>query len=304
MTTGNNTNGIIMLSPPRSFSSVVSAMLGRHPQLYGVPELNLFVAKTMGGWYVLHTQHRNRPSATHGLLRVLAQLHEERQTEQSIENAWQWLAARTDWTTQRMWQYLSDLVYPKVLIDKSPITSMRSRFMEQALDLIPHAYFIHLTRHPIQMSKSFQENRERFQKKILGREAGTDDAYTPLEFWHHSHKTIMDFTSKLPEGQSIRVQGEKILEENDKYLAQLAEWLGLRSDEEALYAMKHPELSAYSCVGPSNARYGNDLKFLMSPELRTVSFRNPPIETHAFYDELKDESKAEVLSTAHQMGYG
>jgi hypothetical protein len=32
---------MLILCPPRSFSSVVSAMIGQHPQLYGFPELNL-----------------------------------------------------------------------------------------------------------------------------------------------------------------------------------------------------------------------------------------------------------------------
>jgi hypothetical protein len=32
--------------------------------------------------------------------------------------------------------------------------------------------------------------------------------------------------------------------------------------------MKHPERSPFACIGPSNARYGNDSFFLESPELR------------------------------------
>lgn len=292
-----------MLSPPRSFSSVVCGILGRHPQLYGVPELNLFVSTTMEGWYTTHTQHRNRIQSTHGLLRVLAQLHEEQQTEQSIDNAWNWLAKRRDWSTLKMWEYLSDLVYPKILLDKSPLTSIRSGFMQRALEMIPQAYFIHLTRHPIPASKSFDELRSRLKKHNVEGDLAASDNKTPLEVWHHSHNTIMNFTAQLPEGQSIRIQGEKLLTENDKYLIQLSEWLGIRSDEEALYAMKHPEFSPYACVGPVNARYGNDPKFLMSPELRAAKFRKTPIEPHPYYLELKEDSKPAILSLAHQFGY-
>ena len=39
---------LIILSPPRSFSSVISTMIGQHPQIYGFPELHLFSGETLG----------------------------------------------------------------------------------------------------------------------------------------------------------------------------------------------------------------------------------------------------------------
>jgi hypothetical protein len=32
---------VFLLAPPRSFTTVVSSMLGQHPQLYGLPEMLL-----------------------------------------------------------------------------------------------------------------------------------------------------------------------------------------------------------------------------------------------------------------------
>ena len=37
-----------MLAPARSYSSVVSAMIGQHPELVGLPELKLFCFPTVG----------------------------------------------------------------------------------------------------------------------------------------------------------------------------------------------------------------------------------------------------------------
>ena len=51
----------------------------------------------------------------------------------------------------------------------------------------------------------------------------------------------------------MRVRGEDLLGEPDTYLRKIAEWLGLRTDEEAIEAMKHPEQSPYACIGPENA---------------------------------------------------
>jgi hypothetical protein len=56
--------------------------------------------------------------------------------------------------------------------------------------------------------------------------------------WHHMHTNILRFTSILSLGQSLRVKGEDILSEPDLYLPQIAEWLGIRTDREAIEAME------------------------------------------------------------------
>lgn len=298
-----DSNAILILSPPRSFSSVVCGMLGRHPQLYGLPEVNLFAASTVEGWYVRLTQHQKRMQSTAGLLRVIAQLHEETQTEKSVERAWTWLAERKRWSTRRLWEYLSELVYPKVLLDKSPMTSMRSDYMKRALETIPTANFIHLTRHPVPAAKSMHELRERVTKHGAGSDPSKNKDNNPLLFWYKTHNVIMKFCAGLPEGQSLRVIGEHLLEENDKYLVQICQWLGLRTDSEAIEAMKHPEFSPYACLGPINAHYGNDPKFLKSPELRSAKFKLPPIDSYSFFQQIPPKQQAGILGLSHQLGY-
>jgi hypothetical protein len=66
----------------------------------------------------------------------------------------------------------------------------------------------------------------------------------------------------------MRIKGEELLSNPDIYLPQIAEWLGVRTDGEAIAAMKHPEDSPYACMGPENALYGNDINFLQNPVLR------------------------------------
>src|SRR5215470_7660537 len=84
---------VIILAPPRSFTSVVCGMLGQHPQMYGLPEVNLFVAETMRERQELIA----RPKfSTHGLLRVVAQLFVGTQTIQTIILAQRWVEIRAD----------------------------------------------------------------------------------------------------------------------------------------------------------------------------------------------------------------
>src|SRR5215471_9146479 len=82
----NLINGpLFILAPPRSFTSVVCAMLGQHPQMYGLPELHLFAAETVRDRTRLAEQKDF--NIHHGLLRVIAQLYFGEQSEVTVRAA-------------------------------------------------------------------------------------------------------------------------------------------------------------------------------------------------------------------------
>src|SRR5689334_2521180 len=110
---------LFILSPPRSFSSVVCGMLGQHPQCYGLPELHLFFAEDLGGVM----QGTIRDSMVNGLLRTLAQLHDGEQTDAGIIRARQWAMTRSTWPIRRVFDHIQELVGPRLLVEKSPATT-------------------------------------------------------------------------------------------------------------------------------------------------------------------------------------
>ena len=57
----------------------------------------------------------------------------------------------------------------------------------------------------------------------------------------------------------------------DRGLAQLAEWLDIRTDRDAIEEIERPERSPFARPGPSNARYGNRPSFMESPSIRPWS---------------------------------
>ena len=59
---------LLILSPPRSFSSVVSTMLGQHPEMYGFPELP-FMGDTVREVIALKREHKVGHAIPPGLLR-------------------------------------------------------------------------------------------------------------------------------------------------------------------------------------------------------------------------------------------
>lgn len=261
---------VIILAPPRSFTSVVCAMLGQHPQMYGLPEVNLFIAETMQERDVILAQ---RQFAQHGLLRVVAQLYANEQTVQTIELARRWLGVRANCTYEAVFYELAEKVSPRILIDKSHITILRSENLERIRRTFPNARFIHLLRHP----KSQSESLWKLGGVVAGMylEAFGDSTASPTlglqKAWYNMHMNISTFLEGFSEQQKKRIRGEDVLADPDAYLRQITEWLGLSTDERAIESMKHPEQSPYACFGPVNAPFGNDPDFLRAPALRPVT---------------------------------
>jgi hypothetical protein len=316
---------LIILSPPRSFSSVVSTMIGQHPQLYCFPELHLFVADTVGEILDREAKKENYTGPP-GVLRALAEIQYGVQTTGTIIKAGSWLVEMRHWSTKELVDYLCGLVAPAIAVEKSPITCSNIAFLRRAYAYYPDAYYLHLTRHPVSTRQSMDEF---FTKRnTITRRRGREGRKAPIELdqlliWYQMHKNIMEFTSKLPTGQVLRLKGEDVLSEPDRYLPQIADWLGVRTDRAAIEEMKHPENSPYARVGPAPARGGNDGKFMRSPVLREGRVREPSLRNMLATEEVawvsekgrnmfreagfdfrpEAEITAEVEGMAHCLGY-
>ena len=271
---------LVLLSPPRSFSSVVSTMIGQHPELYGFPELHLFIGDT-----VQEVLDREYAAGNYfgppGILRTIAQLEFGYQTSATITKAIGWLGERRHWSTKRMMDHLRTLVDPLIGMEKSPITALKPLGIERAFAFYPDAYYLHLTRHPVTTRRSmdvFLDQRNRQERKR---------PFDSLLSWYRFHRNIIDFTRTLPLGQSMRVKGEDVLSEPDLYLPQIADWLGVRTDRKAIDAMKHPELSPYAYRGPAPAHGGNDGNFMRDPALRSGRIREPSLRAFLAPETLK-----------------
>jgi hypothetical protein len=285
---------VFILSAPRSFSSIVCGIIGQHPECYGLPELNLFLADDLGSlwWGPLALI----PIGKHGLLRALAQLHDGEQTEDTISSAHKWVIEHSSWSPRQVFSHLQDLIGPKVPVEKSPATVFRQKYMDRLVRLYPNARFIHLTRHPRGTAESMLRLRKVYEQN------GMPD---PERIWTRSNEIIIKATGDLPNGQCMRLQGEEFLQNLDHFLPQLCEWMGVRGDAEAIKAMMHPERSPYACPGPRGAPLGNDVNFLNSPALdrsRLARAELPALAGQLSWRKGESFGKA-TLSVARQFGY-
>jgi hypothetical protein len=285
---------VIVLSPARSHSSVVTAMIGSHPELYGFPELILFDRPTLGERMDAGPLIGKRPRGWNpvaGLERAVAELHYGAQGSGEIAAARRWLERRRAWPGADVMDHLLRLVAPRTGVEKSPDTVNGEDRLARALAAYPRARFIHLVRHPVTAQRSMQRRLFLFDRPVpcaLG--------------WLNQHRRILEFRARLPAAQSLLVRTEFVLNHPRDELARIARWLGIAADAVALDAMCHPERSPYANAGHDGARGGNDPVFLHDPTPHAVEL--PPSLEHPEEWKLPEDLERDIIALAEQLGYG
>lgn len=236
----------------------------------------MFVAETVGEVLDREAKKGRNYSGPPGVLRALAQLHYGIQTTGTVLKSGAWLIDRRNWSSKQLIDHMLEFVEPRMGVEKSPVTCTKPAYIERAYKYYPDAYYLHLTRHPIPTRKSMEEFFEK-RKQVNTKKGKRSFELDYFLIWYRMHRNILEFTRKLPEGQVMRMKGEDLLSDPDLYLPQLAEWLGLSTEQSAIDEMKHPENSPYACVGPAPTRGGNDGKFMRSPALRSGKLNEPSL---------------------------
>ena len=120
--------------------------LGRHPQLYAIPETHLFIAETLHEWW--DTCAKTSFNMSHGLVRAVAELFYGEQNETTVQLARAWVRRRLPFTTGYILELLAERVYPRALVEKSPSMIFHPESMQRVARMFPLARFIHLVEHP------------------------------------------------------------------------------------------------------------------------------------------------------------
>jgi hypothetical protein len=303
---------VFVLAPPRSYTSVFAACLGQHPELYGLPELNLFQARAGADfWSGEETDGSPRSpfwaTMRHGMLRTVAQLYAGEQTLESIQMAERWIRQRAALTTGEIYQELAARIAPQRIVEKSPGYLRRREFLDRLIAAFPEARFIHLLRHPLAQGRSALNARGGPQTLFLIASidySGDQPLLDPQILWHDAQVQILEFLGTLPGDRSLRVRGEDFMSDPDATMTRICEWLGIATTTEALEAMRHPERSPYSCEGPPTARLGNDINFLHSPGLRPGKVELPPLDGSLPWRPDGAGFHPRVVALAEELGYG
>ncbi|WP_457573337.1 sulfotransferase family protein [Desulfolithobacter sp.] len=297
---------LFLLAPPRSYTSVINAMIGQHPQTFGLPELNLFNVEHLKDlWRRKPTDNVTQPKRRNGLLRAVAEIYGGEQTAATVLMANHWAAARQERSSGEVYRELADKLDPLIIVEKSPLYSLSLRYMRRILETFPDARFIHLVRHPVAQCKSVMKlNDGIFALWVNALEFQEDRAIIePQIAWYNINITIMNFLDMVPEKNKMRLQGEKLMEQPVRYLRRICQWLEIRDDDKAIDEMMHPERSPFACFGPINALYGNDPNFLRGPSFRQHKPKPPPLEGPLPWRDDGGQLYKEVAELARSFGY-
>ncbi len=298
---------LFLLAPPRSYTSLMNAMLGQHPQAFGLPELCLFnVTHLKGMWVRESDEMENHAKTRQGLLRAVAEIYAGEQTTNAITMAHHWCIARQNWSVADVYRELVDQIDPLVSVEKSPSYTISVQRMADIYAAFPNARFLHLTRHPIGQAKSVMAmNDGAFALYVNSIEFLGDRATVEPQFaWHDLNVNILNFLATVPAEQQMRIRGEDIMGNPRYWLAEVCRWLGLRDDEEAVDQMMRPEQSPFACFGPITALFGNDPNFLAGPTFRPHTVKNLPLDGPVPWRKDGRGLRPEVIELAKDFGYG
>ena len=308
---------LFVLGVPRSFTSVVAAMLGQHPEMYGVPETQLFSAETIAQWWDLCSAS-TFPMAD-GLLRAIAEVFLGTQTDATIQAARGWLRRRAAWTTGLVLEAIAAQVAPRALVEKSPSVVYSPESLLRCYNMFPRARFLHLVRHPRGQAESVLKalrdmgtqgppphwlvHLACYSEERTGLPVQEQRELDPQLGWYALNQNVRNFLHAVPAEQQLQVRGEDVLCAPLPTLRGVAEWLGLRTDDEALHEMTHPERSPFACLGPRDAKYGNDPNFLESPRIRASHAPVLSLEGPLSWHKDGREFLPHVKRFARDMGY-
>jgi len=286
---------IPILAPPRSCTSLITAMLGQHPELYAPAELECFTGDTLSDCFAF--AERVPVVTLHGLLRTVAQLQYGHQNNATIAAAQQWLEVRSHWSGGDLVAWIEARIAPRQLLEKSPIHALRWPSLQRLAAVCAGQPLLHLSRHPISAVRS-----------LIGAYSHRGQQLTPseaLRTWWQGHRLCLRFREELARAPSLLLRSEDLLANPEGALARACRHLGIDDQPVAIEAMLHPEQSPYACLGPTMAPTGNDPHWIASPALRRG--RAPALEPslRELWDlpGVEPELATLVMQLGWQLGY-
>ncbi len=215
---------VFLLSPGRSGSTLLRAMMGGHPEIEAPPELNLIFFDNL----------REREAAVakaartwmgSGLYQALARQKMGFSETQAFHLVQKLAAAGTP--IPKVYRLLHLRSPGAWLLDKSPSYASKLLFLQRAESMCTNPRFVYLTRHPFATMESFI--RMRFFR------IGYQRIRMPLsQAWHHaekqwtiSHRNIQTFLKGIPRERWHRVAYEDLMVDPEGTLRQICSLLDL-----------------------------------------------------------------------------
>jgi len=294
-----NNKAIFILSPPRSGSTLLRVMLAGNNQLFSPPELYLAAYSNL-------RERKNKLSNSQqfraeGLIRTIMQLD-----ECSAENAKQivqQLEAK-DLNTQQVYELIQKQIGNKLLIDKTPSYSLLVETLERIESLFDEVLYIHLTRHPYGMVRSFNEAKlgPLWFPHITGKEISSNhlNPYEATELaelvWLSINQNINTFLQKIPNTRKHHIRYEDMVSSPKEEMNKICKFLNIQYDNKMLEPHESKKSRMTDGIYKESRMIG-DMKFHQHSGISKVS--SELWKSSYQTDFLADET----LNLAREFGY-
>jgi amino acid adenylation domain-containing protein/natural product biosynthesis luciferase-like monooxygenase protein len=214
-----NPSAIFILSPMRSGSTLLRIMLAGNPRLFAPPELQLLGFENLAerkAAFVGYDKYLQE-----GVVRAIMEIRgcDAAQAE-AIVASYETSGAETRQFYAQMQQWIA----PRTLVDKTPDYAMDIEVLRRAEAIFEDPLYIHLTRHPLGMIRSYEKGRFLLESPYRGRHPFTARQMAELT-WLISHRNIMEFLRGIPASRQHRVRFEDLVANPEAILGSLCEWL-------------------------------------------------------------------------------
>lgn len=294
---------LFVLAPARSYSTVTVALLAGHPDIFGLPETNLFLRQTIGEIMAMPTgPFTDWDGDRHqlmGLERAIAQLHEGSQDRAALSRALEWIRQRPEESTTDVMEHLLKLVHPRMGVEKSPTTVESDQALTRCMRAFPRASYLHVTRHPVSTQRSMLRLYSQFLfPPWMGH---AERVRRCVMTWYSCHLRIVQALREVPQTRRLRVRAEDMLGDPRTGLPPVLDWLGLRYDEAIIDRMLQTQHWVFAEWSGHIGFGGADPLFLAAPRLRDV----PPPEGEIIDPrwEIDVGIRDKIVMLAHYLGY-
>ena len=219
-TNTKNSQAIFILSPPRSGTTLLRVVLGGHPQLFAPPELDLLCFNTL-------TERKKALTGGDGFrltgtIRALMDIKDcDADQAQQLMEEYEGQGV----TTKQFYRRLQGWIAPRILVDKTTFYPLDMETLKRAELDFSDALYIHLTRHPYGMIRSFEEVRA---DRIYFKEAHHFSIRETGELtWLLCQQNILEFLQDIPPQRQHRLKFEDLVNQPETTVAGICQFLNL-----------------------------------------------------------------------------
>ena len=253
---------ILVVGAPGASIGTIAAALGRNPEAFDLPFLNIETEDTL--YDAVFEMTGFRAAQLHGLLRALGLLLGGEQSMLSVEMARRWLMERLFWPTSMAADFFRDRLAPRRAVIPLGAGLFDTQSRARIAAFYPDAEIVTVRKHPASYRELIMSRGDGAVATLLGASGGVIEGQKkspdPVKLWSMAEKATAALAELLPDAPRHAVRIEDVAAAPETEMGRLARALGLTTDAAACAAMARPEASPFAGPGPYGAHAPSDIQ--------------------------------------------